>query len=239
MTSVAACGRDDCPVPRPDAALLRRLRTRALPAGTLLRRGHKVTHPDPSALVPSHGNTRFAPLDGTSHVYVATTTFAAMLESAFHDAAPPEPRIPLALLAQWREAEVELRQEVRFIDLRDDELNRLGVDRSALVTTSAAHYPCTRVWARALHGRRVGGYDTHGLVWHSRQAELHAHAMHHRPALQELIDEHPAQVAVLWSPPATASLLRATGKGLGPLDRGEGERYVTDLVALLGIVSQE
>jgi phage-related protein len=40
----------------------------------------------------------------------------------------------------------------------------------------------------------------------------------HRPALQELIDEHPAQVAVLWSPPAPANLLRATAKGPG-LDR--------------------
>ena len=106
------------------------------------------------------------------------------------------------------------------------------------MTTSAAHYPCTRVWARALRGRRVGGHDTHGLVWHSRQAELHARAMQHRPALQELIDEHPAEVAVLWLPPAVASPLRATGEGMGPLDRGEGERYVTDLVALLGIVSQ-
>jgi len=62
--------------------------------------------------------------------------------------------------------------------------------------------------------------------------------MQHRPALQELIDEHPAEVAVLWLPPAVASPLRATGEGMGPLDRGEGERYVTDLVALLGIVSQ-
>lgn len=115
---------------------------------------------------------------------------------------------------------------------------RAGVDRSALVATSAAHYPCTRVWARALHERRVG-YDTHGLVWHSRQAELHAPAMEHRPALHELIDSHPAEVAVLWSPPAPARLLGATSEGLGPLDRGEGERYVTDLIALLGIVSQE
>ncbi|MGI8876364.1 MAG: RES domain-containing protein [Egibacteraceae bacterium] len=226
-------------MPRADGAVLRRLRTRALPAGTLLRRGHKVAHPDSSALVPGEGNTRFAPLDGTGHVYVAATTFAAMLESAFHDAAPPQPRIPLAVLAQWGEAEVELRQEVRLIDLRDDELDCLGIDRSALVATSAAHYPCTRVWARALKGRRVGGRDNHGLVWHSRQAELHARAMQHRPALHELIDAHPAEVAVLWSPPAAARLLRASGEGLGQLDCGEGERYVTDLVALLGIVSQE
>jgi hypothetical protein len=239
VTRVAACGRDDCSVPQPAGAVLRRLRTYALPSETLLRRGHQFAHPDPATLVPGIGNTRFAPLEGTRHVYVAATTFAAMLESAFHDAAPPAPRIPLAVLAQWAEAEVALRRGVRLIDLRDPELDRLGIDRSALVATAAAHYPCTRVWARALHGRRVGGHDTHGLVWHSRQAELHARAMQNRPALRELIDTHPAEVAVLWAPPAPDELLRATGQGLGRLDQGEGDRYVTDLVALLGIVSQD
>jgi hypothetical protein len=34
-------------------------------------------------------------------------------------------------------------------------------------------------------------------------------------------------------------LLRATGRGLGGLDHGVGDRYVTDLVALLGIVAQQ
>ncbi len=239
MTPVGACGSDHCPVPQPDSVTLRRLRTHALPAGTLLRRDHKSAHLDPSALVPGVGSTRFAPLADTRHVYVAATTFAALLESAFHDAAPPAPRIPVALLAQWAEAEVALRRDVRLIDLRDFELDRLGIDRAALVATSAAHYPCTRVWARILHERRVGGRDTHGLIWHSRQTELRARALNDRPALRELIDTHPAAVAVLWAPPAPAKLLRATGQGLGRLDHGVGDRYVTDLVALLGIVAQE
>jgi hypothetical protein len=239
VTPVGACGRGNCPVPQPDSALLRRLRTQTLPAGTLLRRGQKVAHPDPSTLVPGVGNTRFAPLAGIRHVYVAATTFAALLESAFHDAAPPAPRIPAAVLAQWAEAEVALRHDIRLIDLRDPGLDRLGIDRAALVSTSAAHYPCTRAWARALHHRRVGGHQTHGLIWHSRQTELRARALNDRPALRELIDTHPAWAAVLWAPPAPASLLRATGGGLGRLDRGDGDGYITDLVALLGIVAQE
>ena len=226
-------------MPAPQGPLLRRLRTHVIVAGTRLRRGHQVSHPDAAALVPGLGSTRFAPVPDTGHVYVAATTFAALLESAFHDAAPPAPRITAALLARWAEAEVQLTTDLRLIDLRDAELDRLGVDRSALVATAAAHYPCTRVWARALHGRHVGGRETHGLVWHSRQAELHSRAMVRRPALQELVDTHPAEVAVLWSPPARANPLRTTGAGLGRLDRGEGERYVTDIVALLGIVSQE
>lgn len=238
MTPAAACGRADCPVPHPDEALLRRLRTHVLPTGTTLRRGCKTSYPDPAALVPGTGDTRFAPLDGVAHVYVAATTFAALLESAFHDAAPPHPRIPAAVLSQWAEAQVLLDREVRLIDLRDGELNRLGIDRAALVATSAAHYRCTRRWAQALHGRRIGGYQTHGLTWHSRQAELHARAMAERPALRELLDAHPAEVTVLWAPPAAEPLVSATATGIGRLDRGAGDPYVTDLVALLGIVSQ-
>jgi hypothetical protein len=239
VTPVGACERDACPVPQPGSTDLRRLRTHTLRAGTLLRRGHKVAHSDPSTLVPAVGDTRFAPLAGTRHVYAAATTFAALLESAFHDVALPSPRMPVAMLGQWAEAEVALRGDVRLIDLRDQELDRVGIDRAALVATSAAHYPCTRVWARTLHDRRVGGHQTHGLIWHSRQTELHARALDDRPALRELIDTHPAWVAVLWAPPAPVRLLRATGRGLGRLDRGDGDRYVTDLVALLGIVAQE
>lgn len=234
----APCGRPACPVPDPEPGLLRRLRTVVWSGGMLLRRGHTTAYPDPTQLVPGTGNTRFAPLDGVSQVYVAATTFAALLESALHDAAPPAPRIPIAVVARWAEAEVRLARDVRLIDLRDPQLDRLGIPRSSLPATPAAHYPCTRRWAHALHGRRIGGQPTHGLLWHSRQAELHARALTDRPALRELLDTHPAEVAILWAPPATQPLLDPTGGGLGRLDRDAGDRYVTDLVALLGIVSQ-
>lgn len=225
-------------MPEPTGAVLRSLRSTILRAGTPLRRGVRVTRPDPTQLVPGVGDTRFAPLDGVAHAYVASTTFAALLESAFHDAAPPAPRIYEAQLAFWTERAVELTTEVRLIDLRDGELGRLGLERAQLVSTTAAHYPCTRAWARALHDRSVGGHKTHGIVWHSRQTELHARAMAGRRALQELIDTHPAEVAVVWAPPAPAGLLASNQGGLGQLDVGDGLHYVVDLVALLGIVSQ-
>lgn len=238
MRSVGACGRLNCPVPEPATDVLRHLRSTRWPAGLALRRGHKEQHPDPTALVPGRGDTRFAPLDGADHVYLARTTFAALLESAFHDAAPPAPRLPEAVIALWSEAEVRLTSEVRLIDLRDPALADLGLDRSQLTATSAAHYPCTRAWARRLHGRHVGGQPTHGLVWHSRQLELHARAAAQRPALTELLDEHPAEVAVVWSPPAVSDLLAPGTGGLGPLDTGTGSAYVDDVIALLQIVSQ-
>ena len=45
--------------------------------------------------------------------------------------------------------------------------------RAQLITTTAAHYCCTRQWARWLHEHRIGGAKVAGILWHSRQAELH------------------------------------------------------------------
>lgn len=220
----------------------RGLRSIVWPAGTRVHRGHKRTQPNPAELVPGVGDTRFAPLtpdgaDGPAHhVYVSETTFAALLESTLHDAAPPAPRVRAATLGHWVESEVELVVDIRLIDLRDGELVRLGIARHQLVATAAVHYRCTRAWAAQLHGRAVGGRPTHGLVWQSRQTELHAVALDERPALRDLVALHPADVAVLWAPPAPAAVLRECPGGLGPLHTGPGYHYITSLTAELGIV---
>jgi hypothetical protein len=232
--TAAPCGDASCPVPqRPPA----HLRSVVWPAGTLLHRGHKNGYPA-HALAPGTGATRFAPQGSAAHVYVATTEIGALLESALHDATPPYPRIHAPTLAEWSAAPVELRHDIRLLDLRDPELARLAIGRAQLVATPPAHYGCTRRWASPLVGRSVGGQPTHGLVWHSRQAELHARAAAHRPALARLLSEHPTEVAVVYSPPAPDPLLRAAaGLGLGRLDRGQGWAFVEDLLGLLGIVS--
>jgi len=205
--------------------------------GTLLHRGHKRTYPA-DGFAPGQGDTRFAPMEGVQHLYVATSEIGALLESALHDAAPPAPRIQVPTLRGWSEAVIRLRREVRLFDLRDDELDRLAIRREQLVSTTPFHYPCTRRWATQLYGRRLGGHQTHGLLWHSRQAELHARALPNRPALAHLIDEHPTEVAVIWSPPAPARLLEVvTSQGLGPLDQGPGWAFIEDLMGLLEIVS--
>lgn len=232
---VVACGSDSCPVPQPTGQLMARLRSVVLDAGVTLRRGHKTTHPDPSVLVAGIGNTRFAPLDGIAHAYLATNTFADLLESALHEAAPPDPRIYGAQLRSWQESAVSLTAGLRLVDLRDPELERLGIARPELVATDPSHYPCTRVWASALHGRRIGGQLTHGAIWNSRQRELHAAAMVDRPALQDLIAEAPAEVIVLWSPPAATRIIEQAEGGLGNLANGSGWDYLADSAALLGI----
>lgn len=234
--SVGRCGDPDCPIPEPAPTVLRRLSTHVLHAGTVLRRGHKLDQRDPTRLTPGLGDTRFAPLDGVAHAYLATTSFAALLESALHEAAPPAPLAYGAAVALWMESAVRLRHDVRLIDLRDGQLDRLGLDRAQLVSSTPRHYPCTRRWAEELHGRHVGGQPTHGLLWHSRQRELHHRALDARPALQDLVGEIPAEVAVVWAPPADDRLLDRADGSLGPLADGAGHAYVQDITALLQIV---
>jgi hypothetical protein len=228
------CGSASCPVPeRPPA----HLRSTVWQAGRRLHRGHKNAYPA-DELVPGGGATRFAPQDQSSHVYLATTEIGALLESALHDASPPFPRVQLPTLQQWSASVVELQHDVRLFDLRDPELDRLRIGREQLVSTLPVHYACTRAWASRLVGRSAGGQQTHGLVWHSRQSELHARAMKHRPAFARLLSEHPTEVAVVWSPPAPARLLQPVpGEGIGRLRDGDGWRFVEDLLGLLGIVS--
>lgn len=177
----APCGSASCPVPhRPPT----RLRSTVWPAGARLHRGHKHTYPA-HELVPGTGTTRFAPQRGSAHVYVASTEIGALLESALHDAAPPHPRIQVPTLAAWSASIVELRHDVRLFDLRDPELDRLGIGRDQLTSTPPVHYACIRRWVSHLVGRHVGGQQAHGIVWPSRQAELHARAKEHRPAFVE------------------------------------------------------
>ena len=230
------CGYPDCPVADLTPERLRALASTVWPAGTPLRRGHKSAFPDSAALVPGVGDTRFAPLGDTDHVYVATTSVAALLESALHDATPPDPRIRTAQLGMWRESAVRLTQPARLIDLRDEQLDRLGIDRSELVATSAIHYRCTRRWAAALRGRHIGGYPTTGAVWNSRQIELHARAIAHRPAVQELLTTSSAEVAVIWADRGAPTSLEADPiGGLGPLSAGPGLDFTIDLGATLQI----
>lgn len=233
MTAAACPYPDDCPVPDPVPAVLRRVRTQTIDTGVELFRGHMTAYPA-DGLVPGIGDSRFAPLDGVSHAYVSRRATPALLESAFHDATPPEPRIYPHRLAAWSLSRVRLVVDLRLIDLRDPELARLGIDRSQLVTSLPAHYSCTREWAAALHDRPVGGQTTHGLLWSSRQAELHA-AADRNPLTADLLGSGEAtEVAVLYVPSGPRRLLEDTGRGPGPLAHGEGERFAMAVGNLIG-----
>lgn len=237
MTAPGCAEPASCPVPSPDDVDLRHLTSMVLPADTPLRRGHKsryapdqpvpATHalPDPTAM------TRFAPVPGALHAYVARREIAALLESALHDLVPASPRIRWPQLAAWSLSHVTLRSSIRLIDLRDDALAALGLDRLRLVATDPGHYPCTRAWADRLHGRHVGGKPTYGLIWHSRQAEIHAD-QGIRPLIADVLVGEQAEVAILWPTGGRPQLRHDAGPW--ELGNGHGLELVRDVANLLG-----
>ena len=226
-----------CPVPDPRDVDLRRLPSVVMTAGTPLRRGHKSRYraqeavPARPELPPVTQMSRFAPVPGRPHLYLARREIAALLESALHSLVPDSPRIHWPQLAHWSLSHVALRRDVRLIDLRDPIRAALGLDRRQLVATDPAHYPCTSRWARRLAGRHIGAKPTVGLLWHSRQAEIHAE-QGVRPRRADVLVGEQAEVAVLW-PPTRAHLLTAEGAPM-PLSTGRGLALVQDLANLLG-----
>lgn len=237
MTAPGCADPRVCPVPAPGDVDLRHLTSVVLPARTQLRRGHKRRYPadDPApavaALPAPTAMSRFAPVLGQPHAYVARREIAALLESALHDVVPVAPRIRWRQLRHWSLSHVTLRRDTRLIDLRDGALARLGLARHQLVATDPGHYPCTRAWAAELHGRHVGGRPTFGLLWHSRQAEVHAE-QGVRPLMADVLVGEQAEVAVLW-PPGGRPLLEPSG-ATWDLGADHGLELVRDLANLLG-----
>ncbi|HTW06964.1 MAG TPA: RES family NAD+ phosphorylase [Acidimicrobiales bacterium] len=149
-----------------------------------------------------HGNSRFSPLTtgGTvvPTVYGARSQTAALLEAVFHDV---HGSVGSRLITHGDRAgrnlvDFELPDRLVLWDLRDDALVQLGLRRDQLVSTTRAHYPCTREWAEALHARKgPGGTRPVGLLWNSRVAEL---ARGDSLLLADLLPGRPEEVFVLF-----------------------------------------
>lgn len=191
---------DGCPVP----ATLPRVRTTTLRAGSPLYRVYDATW-GYDEHNPGFGDARFSPIDDPTtnsrlpSMYLAATPTAALLETVFHDVHQVGGRIVYErdlrgkLLAHLR-----LPVEAALGDLRDPELDRLGLSRPQVVSSAAEHYPCTRRLACAALDQPRRGRALTGLIWHSRQAEL--------------ADARPVDVVVLFGGPRYPS-----GRGSWPL----------------------
>lgn len=178
MTAPGCLEPDGCPVPDPAEVDLRRLRVAHLEAGRTCHTAYRRRHWPALFNQSGRGDARFSPLVGQGRVvptmYAAVSQTVALLETSFHDLHQLGSRIISEQIDLAARGLVTLSVPARLtvVDLRDDALRRLGVDRQQLITTSRAHYPCTRAWAAALHGRRVGSAEPVGLLWNSRVAEL-------------------------------------------------------------------
>jgi hypothetical protein len=223
----------DCPDPQhcPVPARLPRLRTVAMPKDVAWYRVYDATW-GYDEHNPGHGDARFSPIDDPTEgtrlpsMSLAASPTAALLETVFHEVHHSSARIIYErhlrgkLLAHLRAP-----ANATLGDLRDRELDRLGLRRDTVVATTAEHYPCTRRLAIAALGQPHGKRTVHGLIWHSRQAELAGH--------------DPVEVVVLFGEPRYPTLRgswRLFGPGASSLYDGPGRLLVDEVAENLNAV---
>ena len=197
MTAPDCRNPSGCPVPDPPDVDLRRLRLVYLESGRTLHRVFETAHSLLSFNDSGRGDARFSPLDGRAHLYGADTRTVAFLETVFHNVHALTPRLIYEAtdLAGRGLGRLAVDRRVPLVDLRDQALGHLGLERHQLVATTAAHYPCTRQWADVLLDRRIGGISPSGLLWNSRIAEL---AGADSPLLDDLLEGSTSEVCVLY-----------------------------------------
>ena len=222
-----------CPDPAgcPVADTLPRLRTTSLRAGTAWYRVYNATW-GYDEHNPGYGDARFSPIDDPADggrlpsMYLAATPAAALLETVFHDVHHDSGRIVYERnLRGMLMAHVRAPAVARVADLRDPELARLGLRREQIVSSDAEHYPCTRRLAVAALAQAHGRRNVHGLIWHSRQAELAGH--------------DPVEVMVLYGGPRYSSARgswRLFGPGASSLFEGPGRLRIDEIAESLSAV---
>ena len=214
-----------CRVPTPPAGLrVGDFQPAVLPKGAVVCRAFEFTRGYDS-FNPGFGDTRFAPLTTTDGkavptMYGGVDDVAVLLETVLHDIHHDTADRILyeAFFRKWGLAFVRLPHDIAVVDLRDEALSALGIQRAQLITTTAEHYCCTRQWARWLHRHRIGGAKVAGIVWHSRQAELH------QPTIRR-------EVFVLWGDraPSAPGDYPLTGPGVRNLTEGVGRTLLDQL----------
>ena len=108
-------------------------------------------------------------------MYLGDTDLAALLESVFHDVHHSADRFVYEQsLREMLVAHVRTAEELRLADLRDPVLESIGIKREQIASSPSEHYACTRRLARRIHEVGADSGPVHGIIWHYRQAELHA-----------------------------------------------------------------
>lgn len=159
----------DIPDPFPD------FNTVILPAGAPLVRIHDPSF-DGKAFNPCMGGlTRFAPLALAAGgclptLYAADDFESALFETVFHDVAfDTRPAyVALPKVTSRSCSRLETTRDLVLANLREADLNSIGLTRSQLIDTLAIEYPRTARWAEGFH-RKDPNVD--GLVWTSRRCD--------------------------------------------------------------------
>jgi hypothetical protein len=168
-----------CPNPRGCgvAKTLPHVQTFTLHAGTALYRVYDGTW-GYDEHNPGMGDTRFAPIDDPvtnkrlPNMYLGQTPATVLLESVFHDVHTAGSKVIYEQhLSDKLVAHIEVPVDATLGDLRDPQLQALGLQRHEIVSSPAEHYACTRRLAIDALAQSHNP-PLQGLIWHSRQAEL-------------------------------------------------------------------
>lgn len=159
----------DVPDPFPD------FNTVTLGAGATFIRVHDPAL-DGNVFNPCKGGiTRFAPLslpsgDCLPTLYAADDYESALFETVFHDVAfDARPAyVALPRLTSRAYSRIVIERDLVLANLREADLNHMGLTRGLLVDTLADQYPRTGRWAEGFHRKdpRVAG-----LAWTSRRCD--------------------------------------------------------------------
>ena len=169
----------DCPDPASCvvAETLPRLESVTLAKGTALYRVYDGTW-GYDEHNPGRGDTRFAPVDDPvtgrrlPSMYLGATPTTVLLETVFHDVhSEGSGVIYERQLTEKLLAHVRVPTDAVLGDLRDPQLEALGLQRGAVASSPAEHYPCTRRLVIATLAQSHTP-PLQGIIWHSRQAEL-------------------------------------------------------------------
>ncbi len=127
---------------------------------------------------PGFGDSLFAPIDDPltggrlPSMYLGETRTTVLLETVFHDVHQQSSMIGYDHhLREQLLAHIEVPARAVLGDLRDPQLEKLGLRRDQVVSSPAEHYPCTRQLVIEALAQQHNP-PLQGLVWHSRQAEL-------------------------------------------------------------------
>jgi hypothetical protein len=228
MPELAPCGDPRCPIVPPHDIDRRSLRIVSMPERTELWRVADRRYESAAFTPPGRGNGRFSPLQDRSHTYGAGQRSAALLESALHEASGPDPKIYLATLEKLQLHRLRFTKPLRLIDLRDDALPSLDLERSRLTGSTPRHYRCTRAVAEHL----VGAKGSHGLLWTSRQGSLHAERNPDGLA-SEVLRHESLDVAVVYTPNFPGRVRSIESRLL--VEGGQPTRFIVELANLLRI----
>ena len=200
-----------CPVPSPSSVDLRHLRTVALETGEPFFTAFSARHWPTLFNSSGTGRSRFAPLVNSAGavvptLYGARTRTAALLGTVFHDVHENTSRdITFLDLHQRGLAGLNVAERLVLVDLRDAVLDKLGLERSQLVTSPGP----------TITAQRSGQQRSTAVEWyscHGRPALAfpgHQLARHGSPLLGDLLPGASEEVFVLFGDLLTTTEAKA------------------------------